>query len=101
MALASNEQMALGVDVCVEFVGWAQMTNTIETQGASESVLSPPPLMGGWCFSDKQAKLPRALSAPRWWFWKRERGDGRENRPLNMKKACFLCHPLVGGGVCF
>ena len=25
------------------------------------------------------------LSAPLWWFWNRERGEGRKNRPENMK----------------
>ena len=42
--------------------------------------------MGGWCFSDQQAKFPWALSAPWWWFWKREQGEGRKNRPGNMKQ---------------
>ena len=32
--------------------------------------------------------MPWALSAPRWWFWKRERGESRKSRksrPENMK----------------
>ena len=41
---------------------------------------------GGICFSDQQAKLPWALSAPRWGFRIRERAEGRKNRPGNIKE---------------
>ena len=46
----------------------------------------------GWSFTDQGAKLPWALSAPRWLFWKRERGEGRKKGPGNMK---MMAKPLL------
>ena len=46
--LASSEQTVLEVNVRVELVGRAQMTNTNEIQEAPGSVFSAPPLIGGF-----------------------------------------------------